>query len=90
MNHDWLSLAKQQFPGWTVGGVGRFALHSPAFGKEFGKILLFETREECERNILDPKHAFCVDLMPATHCRIIPDAYDPEEARRERRERQNA
>ena len=85
MNHDWLTIAKRQFPGWVVGGAGRYALHSPSFGKEFGKIQLFETREECVRNILDPKHAFCVDLMPAPAPKCMNRRDDAEDRKWERR-----
>jgi hypothetical protein len=61
--HDWKALAQARFPGLIVGGEGRYALHSPFFAKECGKILLYETRDECVRSIYDPNHASCVDLL---------------------------
>lgn len=87
--HNWLEIAKRNFPGFVVGGNGRFALYTPAAG-EMGKILLFENRDEAAAQILDPKQVQIIDLAPAPKpTRIIGDAYDPEEHRRERREQRS-
>jgi hypothetical protein len=88
VNNNFLEAAKRRFPDMCIGGSGRFALYTPAAGK-YGKILLFETREQAAAQILDPKRVQIVDLLePAVPvCRTVPDAYDADEARRERRER---
>ncbi len=87
-NNNFLEAAKRRFPGHVVGGSGRFALYTPGMGS-MGKILLFENREEAAAQILDPKAVQIVDLLalPVSTCRTVPDAYDPDELRRERRER---
>jgi hypothetical protein len=78
MQHNWLELARIRWPQMVVGGSGRFALYSPAFEGAMGKVLLFETRAKCEAQIVDPKHAFCIDLMPppAPPCMNRRDDYE--------------
>jgi hypothetical protein len=85
---NFLEICKRRFPTQVVGGSGRFALYTPAAGP-MGKILLFETREEAQSHILDPKRVQMVDLLiqQAKPCRTVPDFYDADELRRERRER---
>jgi hypothetical protein len=85
---NFLEVAKRRFPLNCVGGAGRYALYTPAAG-QYGKILLFESREQAAAHILDPKRVQIIDLLePAVPvCRTVPDAYDADEARRERRER---
>ncbi len=84
---NFLETAKRRFPTQVVGGNGRFALYTPAAGP-LGKVLLFENRDEAQSHILDAKRVQIVDLLePQTRpCRTVPDAYDTDEARRERRE----
>jgi len=82
-----LECAKRRFPDQCIGGTGRWALYTPAAGR-FGKVLLFESRDEAQRHILDPKRVQVIDLLepPVPVQRISGDFYDPEELRRERRE----
>jgi hypothetical protein len=90
-SYEYLAVAKRRWPQNCVGGSGRFALYTPAAGV-FGKILLFETREEAQRLIADHGRVQIIDLLepPVPICRTVPEPYDHEEARRERRERKNA
>jgi len=60
--YEYLAIAKRKWPQACVGGSGRWALYSPC--GPMSKILLFETREECERSIIDPRYAVAVDLRP--------------------------
>jgi hypothetical protein len=90
-NNNFLEAAKRRFPGHVVGGSGRWALYTPCAGP-MGKILLFENRADAAAQILDPKRVQIVDLLalPVSTCKTVADFYDPDELRRERRERRNA
>jgi hypothetical protein len=83
---DWLSKAKRTFVGATIHNSGQFAVavmnhvdvfcfndffDAAEFSAKDSKYRLYDLSEE-------PVHK----MKP---CRTIPDAYDPEEARRERR-----
>jgi hypothetical protein len=81
-NYEWLSLAKRQWPNFVVVGSGRWAIPS------FNKVLLFETRGEAERQILDHRQVTVIDLLPLDFSKMPDRYYDREEARRERREKQ--
>jgi hypothetical protein len=85
---NFLEVAKRRWPDQVVGGSGRFAVYTPEAGP-LGKILLFESRDEAQAIILDPKRARVVDLGGLSGDELLAkmrDPYDPEEARRERRE----
>jgi len=86
---NFLEVAKRRWPDQVVGGSGRFAVYTPEAGP-LGKILLFESRDEARAIILDPKRAHIVDLGGLSGDELlakIPERYDPDEARRERREK---
>jgi hypothetical protein len=61
MNSNWLEIAKRRWPTHCIGGGGRFAVYSPSMGP-LSKILLFETRSDAEKQIVDPRFAHVVDL----------------------------
>lgn len=85
---NYLETAKRLLgPECPVSGSGRWCLKTPMAA------YLFETREAAIATMLDPNDKYCrvFDLMPAPLvARTIPDAYDPEELRRERREQRQA
>jgi hypothetical protein len=89
----WLERAKCCFVGATIHGSGRYAVAV----MNHVDVFLYETMEESADHLSqDPKFRF-YDLLtfaPPVHkmnpCRTIPDAYDPDEGRRERRERRAA
>jgi hypothetical protein len=85
---NFLEAAKRRYPDQVVGGSGRYAVVTPCAGP-LGKILLFESRDEAQAIILDPKRAHIVDLGGLSGDELlakIPERYDADEARRERRE----
>jgi hypothetical protein len=82
---NYLETAKRLLgPDCPVQGHGRWCLKTPMAA------YLYETREAAVASMLDPNDKYCrvFDLSPAPRAaRTIGDAYDPEELRRERRER---
>ena len=82
---NWLEKARRKYVGASVHGSGQFLVR--VFdGKN---VYLYETFEAAaEHTSRDPKFRLeDLSLEPVKPCRIIPDAYDPEELRKERRER---
>ena len=83
-SHNFLEIAKRKYVDACVHGSGPFCVR--VFdGKN---IYLYDTFEEAaEHTSRDPKFRFeDLSLQPVKPCRMIPDAYDPEELCRERRE----
>jgi len=76
VNNNFLEAAKRRWPANCVGGSGRYALYTPSM-EQFGKILLFETREEAERHIVDRKRVQIVDLLEP----VVPNIRDDYEDR---------
>jgi hypothetical protein len=101
---NFLEVCRRRFPSATVNGSGRWAVCSFCAGKPqavtvlVNLITLVADRETAEQLYCGPcgrPHCCRVhelnDLMPTpTATRTIPDAYDPDELRRERRERREA
>jgi hypothetical protein len=90
MTANWLEAAKRNHgPDCRVYGTGRWCIYT-----RYDNIArLYETREEADAQILDPRYVQVTDLAGLTMTADellakIPDRYDPEEARRERREKQ--
>jgi hypothetical protein len=95
---NFLEVCKRRFPSAIVNGFGRWAVCSFCAGKPqavtalVNLITLVADREIAEQLAKGPcgrQHCCYVhelnDLLPPPVCRTVPDAYDPEEARRERR-----
>jgi hypothetical protein len=84
---NYLETAKRRFPGHCVGGSGRYALYAPAAGP-LSKILLFDSYTDAVRQIVEPRSVQIVDLAVDGEALLekIPDLYDADERRRERRE----
>jgi hypothetical protein len=82
---NWLEKARRKYVGACVHGSGQFCVRVMD-GKN---VYLYETFEAAaEHTSQNPKFRFeDLTLEPVKPCRTIPDAYDPEEARRERREK---
>lgn len=101
---NWLEVCRRRFPSATVNGSGRWAVCSFCAGKPqtvtalVSLITLVADRETAEQLYCGPcgrPHCCRVhelnDLMPTpAAARTIPDAYDPDELRRERRQRREA
>ena len=101
---NWLEVCRRRFPSAIVNGSGRWAVCSFCAGKPqavtalVNLITLVDDRETGEQLHAGPcgrPHCCRVhelnDLMPTPAAtRTIPDAYDPDELRRERRERREA
>lgn len=101
---NFLEVCKRRFPHATVNGFGRWAVCSFCAGKPQAVTALInlitlvddrETAEQLNSGACGRPHCCRVhelnDLMPTpTAARTIPDAYDPEELKRERRERRQA
>jgi hypothetical protein len=70
---NYLEIAKRRWPTHCVGGTGRFAVVCEHAGP-LSKILLYETRQEAARQILDPRYALIVDLAePTVDLEKMPD-----------------
>jgi hypothetical protein len=100
---NFLEVCKRRFPHAIVNGSGRFAVTSECGNQggiltHVGRATLVEDRETAEALVKSPCGSkACIrihevkDLAPTpTGCRTIPEAYDHEEARRERREKRAA
>jgi hypothetical protein len=100
---NFLELAKRRFPSAIVNGNCRYAVCSSCAGKpqtvtaDVNRVILVSDKALAEELKKKPcGRPFCErihelhDLQPSPVCRSIPDAYDPEEARRERREKRTA
>jgi hypothetical protein len=94
---NWLEVCRRHFPLAIVNGSGRFAVTSECGNQGgiltyVGRVTLVDDRETADALVKSPCGSKCCirihqvnDLAPTPVCRTIPDAYDPEEARRERR-----
>ena len=82
---NWLEKVRRKYVGACVHGTGPFCVRVMD-GKN---VYLYETFEAAaEHTSQNPKFRFeDLSLESIKPCRIIPDAYDADEARRERRER---
>lgn len=93
MQNNWLEIARRKWNNCPIQNAGdcsgRYAVQ--VIGENSGRtlrVILCESEEQQQSVALGYDRCNKVDLMPpSTACRTIPDAYDPEEARRERRER---
>jgi hypothetical protein len=91
-NYEWLSRAKHIFFGAVIHGSGRYCV---AVMNRID-IFLYETHEEAAMHLSqDSKYRFydlatCAEPRVQKTARTIGDAYDPEELRRERREKRAA
>ena len=83
---NYLEIARRRWPDHAIGGNGRFAVDTP--GWKNAKILLFATREEALRTIIDPRQCVIIDLDITGESILekIPDRYDYEDRLKERRE----
>jgi hypothetical protein len=59
--NNYLEIAKRRWSTHCIGGSGRFAVYTPGMGP-LSKILLCETREQAEAQIVDRRYAHVVDL----------------------------
>lgn len=96
---NWLEICRRRFPQAIVNGSGRFAVTSEC-GNQGGvfpyvaRVMLVDDRETADSLVKNPCGSKCcirihqvTDLAPTPSvCRTVPDAYDVDEARRERRE----
>jgi hypothetical protein len=96
---NFVEVCRRRFPSAIVNGVGRWAVCSFCAGKPqavtalVNLITLVADKDMAEQLYRGPcgrPHCCRVhelnDLAPTPSvCRTVPDAYDPEEARRERR-----
>jgi hypothetical protein len=88
MTNNWLEIAKRNHgPDCRVNGNGRWCIYT-----RYDNIArLYETREEADAQVLDARYVQVTDLagLMLTGDELlakIPERYDPDEARRERRE----
>jgi hypothetical protein len=83
---NYLEIEKRRWTDNCIGGNSRYAVVCEHAGP-LSKILLYETRQEAARQILDPRYARIVDLAePTVDLEKMPDRYDHEERRRERQQ----
>lgn len=100
---NFLEIAKPRFPLAICNGSGRFAVTSECGNQggiltSVGRVTLVEDRETAEALVKSPCGSkACIgihqvnDLSPTPSvCRTVPDAYDVDEARAERRARRAA
>ena len=82
---DWLSKAKRKFVGATLHDSGRYCVAV----MNHVDVYAFETHDDAAVFMAGHPQYRLYDLAqePIKPCRTIPDAYDPSEHRRERRER---
>jgi hypothetical protein len=100
---NFLEVCKRRFPYAIVNGNSRWAVTSECGNQggiltHVGRVTLVDDRETADALVKSPCGSKCCirihqvnDLAPTpTGCRTIPEAYDHEEARRERREKRAA
>src|ERR1019366_8480708 len=100
---NWLEVCRRRFPSAICNGSGRYAVTSECGNQggiltHVGRVTLVDDRETADALVKSPCGSKCCirihqvnDLAPTPSvCRTIPDAYDPDEARRERRQRREA
>jgi hypothetical protein len=100
---NWLELCRRRFPSATVNGSGRWAVTSECGNQggiltSVGRVTLIDDRETADALVKSPCGSKCCirihevkDLAPTPSvCRTVPDAYDVDEARAERRARRAA
>ncbi len=100
---NWLGVCRRQFPHAICNGSGRWAVTSECGNQGgiltyVGRVTLVEDRETAAALVKSPCGSkACIgihqvnDLAPTPSvCRTVPDAYDVDEARAERRARRAA
>ena len=100
---NWLEVCRRHFPLAIVNGSGRFAVTSECGNQGgiltyVGRVTLVDDRETADALVKSPCGSKCCirihqvnDLAPTPSvCRTVPDAYDVDEARAERRARRAA
>jgi hypothetical protein len=85
--HNWLEIAHARWTNCPIKGDGRWAIQVIGLNGRTREVVLCADEATAKSASHFYDHCFRHDLLaPVRFGRTIPDAYDPEEHRRERRE----